>query len=421
MTLLEKLFSIHKPLIDPLPNGEAHSIEELWEKLIKKYLPQPDVVLAWHDLLIKYIKSSHPTYAIGGFNSFSPEKYSALRRGFLSNAGEFSFFYTDNFFAAYIQKMALDGYVPTLNEFIAAFKNREFPSRFGMNTSEERELLAIKQGKDPKINGAGFKVAHIIPVGMEYNFNHRIIGVNEILQSYFPNGNRDDWKLTQDYSGTYYVRDFVPKPDADKYAMAHFLRFVHPFNYFLCPKKNCESNDKCKELAEYHALLHYAHDYNLKIYGSKYLEFLSYIMPLDEYFSPRYKSLCSMISVKYGLDIDKPITSAIDHKTPATNNLLQSQSLGNFTSGNYSTNIAMVIEYLSNPNTSFRKLEVEFLHIDSAARGGGFISKGIINSMGITAEHKGILQQMSLEKLIIQAHGQLLQTLQIIKACIDKQ
>lgn len=419
MTLLEKLSSINKPPIRNLPCGEAHSIEELWENLIMQYLPQHDVVLAWHDLLMNYIKSPHPTFAIRGFNSFSPQKYSELRRGFLTNAGKFSFFYTDNFFAAYVQKMAIDGYVPKIDEFITAFKNRKFPSRFGRNTSEERELLAVKQGKDPKINGAGFKVAHIIPVGREYNYNNHIIGINEVLKSYFPKGTRNDWRLKRDCNDVFYERDFTPKDNANKYAIAHFLRFVHPFNYFLCPKKSCESNDRCKELSEYPSLLNYVHDYNLKNYGDKYLEFLSHIMLLNEYYSKRYKSEESQIWVRYGLNIDKSPNTNSTHKSREVNDDSPNRHVGEPRSNINSVNIEMAIEYLNNPHTSFRKLEVKFLHIDSAARGGGFVSKGIINSLGIKAEHKGILQYTSLEKLMLESQGQLLQTLQTINSLIS--
>lgn len=416
MTLLEKLSSIHKPPICNLPNGETHSIEELWEKLIKMYLPKPNTVLAWHELLMNYIISPHPTFAIRGYNSFPPEKYNDLRRGFLTNAGKFSFFYTDNFFAAYIQKMSLDGYVPTFDEFVAAFNNREFPSRFGRNTSEERELLAVKQGKDPRINVAGFKLAHIIPVGQEYYFNGFTMGINKILHLYFPNGNRNDWLPKCDNKGKFYERDFIAPNDANKYAIAHFLRFAHPFNYFLCPQKKYENNDRCKELAEYSALIHYAHDYNLKTYGSKYFEFLSYIMPLEKYRSPLYKSSENEIYVEYGLNMNKSVNTAKTYNNKKNTTPQQHIRIEDLTSLSSSNNIEMAKEYLTNPNTSFRKLEKKFLSIDSAARGGGFISKSIINSMGITAAQKGILQYVSLDKLISESNGLLLQTLLIIKS-----
>lgn len=301
MTLLEKLACIDQPKILILPNGNAKSIQEFWNTLVIPYLPKRDVVLAWHELLMEFIKTDHPTFAIRGYNSFRPENYVDLRRGFLTDTQDFSFFYTDNFFAFYIQKMCLDGFVPTVEELVSAFNNRQFPSRFGRNTAEERELLAVKQGKDPKISAAGFKLAHILPVGKGYKQSGCILGSKEILERYFPKGERVDWKIVNDKTGSYYKRQLQAEPEAKRYAIACFLRFAHPFNYFLCPMKNNEINDKCKELAEYAPLLAYAHDYNLKLYGDAYREFLSYCMVDSSYFSGLFNTADNNITIQYGV------------------------------------------------------------------------------------------------------------------------
>jgi hypothetical protein len=63
-----------------------------------------------------------------------------------------------------------------------------------------------------------------------------------------------------------------------QFAIAHFLRFVNPFNYFLCPKKDNETNDVCKEIAENKELLSYAYLYNLKRFGEPYKHFLKRAM-----------------------------------------------------------------------------------------------------------------------------------------------
>lgn len=80
----------------------------------------------------------------------------------------------------------------------------------------------------------------------------------------------------------------------------------------------------------------------------------------------------------------------------------------------------MALEYLSNPNTSFRKLEKEIMLIDSPARGGGFKSKTIINNLGITAEKKGILSRTSIEDEILKATGKYKETLSILKGLLKK-
>lgn len=80
----------------------------------------------------------------------------------------------------------------------------------------------------------------------------------------------------------------------------------------------------------------------------------------------------------------------------------------------------MVFEYLRNPDTSFRKLETEFLHIDSQARGGGFIAKEILNSMGIMAYHKGMLQHEPPLDNPDPWKELLIQTLKAIKRYLEK-
>ena len=449
MTLIDRFNNIDKPRIQNLPKGKASSIDELWKTLISKYMPTKEVVLAWHDLIMQYIQLEHPIFALRGYNNATKNNYKDLRRGFLTRSEEFSFFYTDNFFAAYFQKMVIDGYVPTLEEFIQAFEERNFPSRFGRNTSEERALLAIKQGKDPKINQAGFKLAHIIPAGKDFYYNSKNYGMAEILATFFPRGERSDWLLKTDNCGEFYERDFCAKADAKKYAIAHFVRFVHPFNYFLCPKKTCEINDRCKELAEYQPLLNYAHDFMLNSYGTAYIEFLKVAMVAPEYFKSCFDANAMHINVQYGLNINHESINvdteseeylikelerlkkrlsfikneAVPNEQDTTMEALKNASISTHfeidVKKSTDVEIDMAVEYLSNPQTSFRKLEVKYLKIESAARGGGFKSKAIINKLGLLAEHKGVLSSKSIDELIASSSGITLETLMFIKTVLD--
>ena len=448
MNLIHKLNTISKPSVKALPNGRSSSIQEIWQELMLKYMPEKDVVLAWHNLIMKYISSEHPTLAIRGYNTCSKGNYSDLRRGFLTRNEEFSFFYTDNFFAAYFQKMVLDGYVPELEEFVRAFEQRKFPSRFGRNTAEERALLSIKQGKDPKINSAGFKLAHIIPVGKDFSDKNHKHGITDILETYFPCGKRSDWVLKTDDCGEFYERDFCVRAEAKKYAVAHFVRFVHPFNYFLCPKKTCEINNKCKELAEYQPLLNYAHDFMLDYYGTAYTEFLEICMAAPEYYNPCFDKNTMCINVQYGLNISPsaknkdteseefllkeierlkkkladirtgtaPNEQDNESKTHEKGYLLSRSQINAKVSADIE--FKMAVEYLSNPQTSFRKLEVKYLKINSAARGGGFKSKAIINRLGLLDKHKGILTLKTIDELLASSDGVILETLKTVKTML---
>lgn len=89
--------------------------------------------------------------------------------------------------------MAKDGFVPELEEFSSLFHERKFPSRFGQITSLEQEMMAVKMGKDPGINKAGFKLAHIMNVGKGYFYNREELSLINIVNKYFHRGERTDW------------------------------------------------------------------------------------------------------------------------------------------------------------------------------------------------------------------------------------
>jgi hypothetical protein len=462
MTLFEKLESISLPRLANLTYGKAYSIEEFWNDVIKSKLPKKEVVLAWHKLLMEYVNDvDHPCYVFRGYNTCGKNKnlYHTLRRGFLTDTKNFSFFYTDNFFAAYIEKMVIDDFVPTLEEFSYILRNRKFPLRFGRITQEERELMAIKQGKDPKIHAAGYKLAHILPTGKDYFLDDQIVSGKQLLDTYFPRGERSDWCLEYD-DELFYLRRYSVDDDAVKYSKALFLRFVHPFNYFLCPKPKCQTNNFCSDIAEYEPLQNYAHDYMLSMYGDKYIEYLNMIFPDNKYFDLCYDDNTSKMEIEYGLNINKKEGSNKDDdledlqifvnslmigentpkilkelngiqekintlKTQSKQKQIQTPSKSNnvVKHANKYTNLIvdekvkleMALEYLSNSNSSFRKLEVMYLGIDSPDRGGGFVAKEIINSLGIVASQKGILERISLDLLISDASDILLDTLNKIK------
>ena len=172
----------------------------------------------------------------------------------------------------------------------------------------------------------------------------------------------------------------------------------------------------CKEIAEYTHLLNYAHDYNLAVYGDRYKEFLDLIMPLDIYYKECFNPEYNDILVYYGMNLKQEEKTKVLLKKKVENpKTTANNQYKNIDVVNGDVNLKMAFEYLNNSHTSFRKLEVKFLGLDSPARGGGFVSKGIINSLGITAEMKGILQFKSLDFMITSSTGTLLNTLLRIK------
>lgn len=403
MNLIKKLDTIDLPYIEKLKSGKAETIAEFWNEFIQPNLPNGAIVREWHKLLKRYIIELGNTYAIRGFNSFPKDKYGELRRGFLTKTNQdYSFFYTDNFFAAYFYKMARDNYVPQYNEFVQLINNRKFPARFGLNTAQERELLAVKNGKDPGINKAGYKLAHIFPVGMNYVDNDKNLNINYILEKYFPKGNRRDWVCERCDGDEFFVRYLNVHEDAKKYLTAHFIRFVHPLNYIMTPKKRCENNCKCNEIAEYNRLLDFAKLKLSETYADIYNEFLEMIMVGDVPFVNEDIGK-EIIDIKWGVvnqenifsknTVNKPKNQKSNYQNLSKNGLL------------------MALEYLKDPNTSFRKIERNICGIDSQARGGGFVAKKIINDLGVTANLKGILIFKSLNELALETSGKLRETI----------
>ena len=405
VSLIEKLNTINALPLKKISNGRAESLEEFWDNFVAEHIPDSITLKKWHRLLIDYVNSIDPLLVIRGYNVADKGSYGDLRRGFLTKDIEFSYFFTDNYFASYFYKMASERYVPTLQEFIIAMKTRKFPSRFGRNTKEERELAAIPQGKDPGINLAGYKIAHIIPVGKEYCVDGIMRKGAEILNNYFPRGKRNDWvKQCSENGASYYLRSTKFGHEAKAIATAYFLRFVHPFNYVLAPKKNFEKNNVCVEIAEYQDFLNYAHNYFLKNYRDEYNEYLSYLMADNKFYNEL--AFNNKLFIEY---FGNPVEIESNVDNIKNNDYIKSEYRYDKKDNSISINkndsvktgrlyrenedwLPMLYRFLTDSSTSFRKLEREYMHIDSAERGGGFISRKIINNMGFTASDKGILE-----------------------------
>ena len=422
MTLLEKLNTINVPRVVPLQNGKVPTAEEFWDSFIIRNLPEKDVVLKWHRVLMEYVKRPDAMFAIRGYNTAAKDNYDSLRRGFLTrtNAG-YSFFYTDNFHAAYYLKMALDGYVPTVDEMIDAYNSRKFPARFGRDTSNERSMMAMPKGIDPGIQTAGYKIAHILNVGKDYFVQGQSISLSRIVREHFDGGERTDWKWYTDRTGSYFLRDYEVNPNARKFLVAEFLRFVHPFNYFLTPKKSCALSSVSSDIAEYQPLVDFVQAKYATMYEDAYKEFLLLVMPEKSVQVPVRGKI--IIDLTYGLNcVETPASQQMSKRIPPRA-ALQSQSRVVPSSPVQVTKeleLRIVTEYLINPKTSFRKLEQQFMGIDGPARGGGFAAKNIINSYGIVAEMKGILASASIEQVIQAATGKRRDTLCLVREALSR-
>lgn len=403
MTLVEKLKSINKPPVMPMQTGFAENVEIFWNDFILPRLPKREVALQWHKILTEYVKRPEATFALRFYNTAPILEHEKLRRGFLTQTDKgYSFFYTDNFHAAYYLKMALDEYISSVEEIISAFATRQFPARFGPDTSKERELAAMLNGYNPGFTTAGYKIAHIYNVGKDYYPDGKLLFLSDIVEKYFPCGERADWSKRTDSNGEYFLRDLAVSDDAKKYLVAEFLRFVHPFNYFLMPKMTGTSPqaiwpcpERLKDAAEYPPLLDFVRNKFIKIYGDVYEEFLNSIMADRENLDARSSKVSGDLSLKilYGVTFTK-----VEEQTASK----PTRKITPQISTDFSEDIKLAVlkEYLRNPRTSFRKLEMGIMGIESPVRGGGFKAKAIVNSYGAVNENKGILSRCSIEETL---------------------
>lgn len=289
MPLTKKLQTLNVPALKQVTYGNAKTIAVFWDRFVAPLLPDSKVVKDWFNLLNKFVDDTDAVLAIRCYFSWKHPKLKdsdTLRRGFYNLTDkDYTFFYTDNFFAAYFAKMAIDGYVPSYNDFKQCLVSREFPARFGPSSSLERDKAAYsidgKKGKDPGFCANGYKIAHIVDAGKDFCVAGQTMTIGEICEKYCDRGDYTDWVLHNDQVGDFYARDLQMDKAAKDLLIAHFLRFACPMNYILTPGRyhhllgvKIKYNDiaECKEIQQYAMHKFYA------IYGQDYEDFLKRIL-----------------------------------------------------------------------------------------------------------------------------------------------
>ena len=242
ISLIDKIKNIKKTSkLKPLETDNAKDFDELWEKVIEPNLPNFECVKKWHnEILIPYINRIDAIFSMRIYGSPSGNS-PALRRGFYNKTNyDFGAFYVDNFFTAYFYSMAFDGYFPIggEKEFYEAIKGQKFPCGC-IQTKVEDELAAYKRGTNPSISKKGYKIAHIFSAGKDYDPKCGFKTIGDFCEKFFPRGNRSEWKLGVDgLSRTIVFQSDKEAQQARDFLVAHFLRTVHPINYFLVPNKS---------------------------------------------------------------------------------------------------------------------------------------------------------------------------------------
>jgi len=282
MLILEFLDNIPKDKIIPITDSFSDTIEDFYNTTIKTNLPNEEVVKKWHSILMKYVDEDEAVFFIRKYGNAPNRQWELLRRGFLTKFNNASFIFCDNFLAHYFFNMAIEGYVPEYEDFKNTMFNLKFP--YGhMETKWEIEQRASPRGKAPKINSSGWKLAHIYSVGQsDYSFDYK-----KQEKNLFTIGNHEDW-IKGEKGIVLRSKDSLLSADELNTIKAHFLRLVHPINYFLIPKANHHYSDAGNNIGENEILLEFMKNIQENKYGQLFTEYKNSIAALDKHSAIQY-------------------------------------------------------------------------------------------------------------------------------------
>lgn len=308
LTLKEKIKHISEPQLIPITKNTYETLDDFWDNFIKPLLPQKDTVLKWHAIIKKYVNDDSPVFAIRTYHNWTDKNHNnkELRRGFYTIVDnlDYSFFFTDNFFVAYFEKMVLDNYVPEYDEFKEMMKNHQFPARYWKASCEEKEKALYNiNAQNPGFMKHKYKISHIIDVGDNYWIGNEKKSIKKICNEYNLRGDYLDWKNeSKSINDKYFVRHITindSNPKLKEIFKEHFLRFVDPLNYILTPSKSIQifTNSKIahNDIGEYDNFKEYTKNKFKEIYGDIYIDYLNML---------HYKEPETMGKIKINLQIN---------------------------------------------------------------------------------------------------------------------
>jgi hypothetical protein len=297
-----------------LRNGAANTIGEFFEQCVEGNLPSYDSICRWDDLLNQYVDDPEAIFFVrrNASNSAVGENVNNgsrwdNRRGFMTvHRDGLRYVFVDNSFSLFFFSMAYNKYYPDYEDFKQFILNRKI--RCGMfMTPPERNLghNAFRVGAGPKINKNGWKLSHIFSAnGSDYNFDY-----DACIERLFPCGSAEQYYVHDGETYPYRFFETELAPSDKKKIKAHFLRVVHPINYFLTPMPESyrQKNQIFREgsdIGEYKPVIDYCRKYLQNKYGRVYDNFVRKIKACDAYPTESIDVLSrKQIHVQYGKHI----------------------------------------------------------------------------------------------------------------------
>ena len=250
------------------------TIEDFYnEFLFKKRLPKMNVVIEWHDLLVKYINDpTSKTFLVRKYESNKENGRWNNRRGAVIQFSDgFEVVYASNFLAHEIFMMAYYGFVPDYDDFKTSIENRTLPISSG--TAIEKTLRSYSPCTNKTIN---CYFAHIMDVNGLYlrsDDSYKSLSHDEIKKMY-PLGRPENWSASHDK--IFHLSYQLDSEEKDL-IKAHFLRFLDPMNYFLTPQtKHCKHSlvGFSQNIGEYESLKYYIQTTYKNLFNIRYEEFI---------------------------------------------------------------------------------------------------------------------------------------------------
>lgn len=398
--------------------GTDATMEDFYQNCISLHTLSLSNVLAWHNMLMDYVERPDAIFWIRYYESGSETYRKKIgrwnnRRGCITKfADGFSYAFVSNYDVQEIYNMIRLGVRPDIDEFAAMMNNHAvagvshiactdaFPMHYDPGSYSEEAQIAgyphIGSLTYGVLNEEHWYLAHIHGIKSPYTWTDgTCVKVDETIRNkLFPIGNLSDW--TTDANG-HKVRELnyslsLREKDIVK---AHFLRFVDPLNYFVTPGKYWQKNDVCKTIGEYAPLTYYMAGKYETLYGQTVMSEFRTKALINS--SIMFVNGHSIINVSYGTYVGKSSTAS------ATSAMSEEDKL------------QMAIDYLSDSKASTRSLEKKYCIGSGNAKGGGYQAKKILDDMGLSPSVKGKLAEKSIDELIAEASGKLLNTLNNVK------
>lgn len=182
------------------------------------------------------------------------------------------------------------------------FRQHKFPYGFGFLIDKkinEHKSVVIAVAKEPGFLG-NYKLSHVFDSGEYFDIDGTMYGDASLTEKYFPIGHSDDFLKQRDRVRRMHISD-----DAKRVIVAKFLRFAHPFNYFLTPAKTrhvCAQPVYKKDIGEDPRMISYVRQYLAKEYPQEYQEFVSKIMWYEDPHAVVATGK-ERIDITYGIDV----------------------------------------------------------------------------------------------------------------------